>query len=173
MFKNDKYTLLEALNTHLNLQEVKDIYAKAGLDIEDFEGDTKDSKIRSLIIYFDKQKRLPELIAIVKAYHPHIFEDDSHHQIVKSTIKPQPATYISLSTRLRLHELVTTYLSFADIQDICQDLHIIYENVPGDSLESKSRELISYCNRRSTLPDLIAACQQKRPDITWDATTLE
>ena len=62
-----------------------------------------------------------------------------------------------------LHNTMVATLSKDDIKQICYNLCSItmltdydYENVEGNTLNSKSRELISLCRRRGTLQLLVA-----------------
>ena len=46
---------------------------------------------------------------------------------------------------------------------LCADLGVGYEN-PGEGLEAKARELISYLNRHGRLLELIIYCTSTRPN---------
>jgi hypothetical protein len=54
-----------------------------------------------------------------------------------------------------------------ELKTLCADLGVNYENLGGEGLESKARELITYLEHRSRLPDLIAHCISARPNYAW------
>ena len=64
-------------------------------------------------------------------------------------------------------EKLKTNFSDSELQDICFELEVDYENVPGISKADKARELILYLDRRERLPELWAICQQLRPNVIW------
>lgn len=65
------------------------------------------------------------------------------------------------ATKLRL--LFTHYFTLDEIKDICFDLNINYENLPGDTISSKSRELILFCQRTNDIRSLLEKCASLRP----------
>ena len=66
-----------------------------------------------------------------------------------------------------LRQILTERFSESELQTLCFDLAIDYENVPGDSKADTARELIEYLKRRDRIPELIAAGERLRPDIPW------
>lgn len=50
---------------------------------------------------------------------------------------------------------------------LCFDLDIDFEKIPGANKEGKIVELIRYCRRYGRVLDLLAACRQLRPNIQW------
>ena len=57
--------------------------------------------------------------------------------------------------------------SDSELRDICLELDVDYEDIPGMSKADKARELILYLGRRARLSELLAICQQHRPHIVW------
>lgn len=57
-----------------------------------------------------------------------------------------------------------------DLQNICFDLGIDYENLSGDNKLDKTRELLEYHDNRGTIPDLIEVLKKERPKISWPIT---
>lgn len=55
--------------------------------------------------------------------------------------------------------------SLAELRLVCSDLDIEYENVPGDTRETKVNELIEYVRRRGRVQDLVAVVQEARPNL--------
>ncbi|MFQ5435784.1 MAG: hypothetical protein ACE5FD_12980, partial [Anaerolineae bacterium] len=62
---------------------------------------------------------------------------------------------------------IETYFNLEELKVLCFDLDINYENLAGQTLAAKSRELVNYCQRHNLLADLLAACQESRPEVDW------
>ncbi len=80
-----------------------------------------------------------------------------------SLIDRPPQEYLT-----QVRQLLNEGLNKSELSDLCFDLHIEYDNLPGESKSDKARELVSYCVRRSRMPDLIACGKQLHPDLPWD-----
>lgn len=70
-----------------------------------------------------------------------------------------------------LRQLLRTAFSEAELRDLCFDIHLDYEELPGRSKLEKIPELIAYCERVGNLPDFIARCQAMRPRLDWQLAT--
>ncbi len=42
---------------------------------------------------------------------------------------------------------ISTYFNKEELQNVCHDLNIKYENLPSETLEGKARELVEHCRR--------------------------
>jgi Effector-associated domain 7 len=65
------------------------------------------------------------------------------------------------------HGLVT-HFDASELRDLCFDLGIDYEALPGESKGDKARELVAYTERRGRTVELATLCRQLRPDADWD-----
>jgi hypothetical protein len=54
-----------------------------------------------------------------------------------------------------------------ELRRLCFDLRLEYENIPGQTLDEKVRELLAYFDRRGQLAQLIEKCRQERPHLPW------
>ncbi len=54
-----------------------------------------------------------------------------------------------------------------ELKTLCQDLEVIYENLPGEGLNAKAREIVAYFKRNGRLIDLVDYCRRNRPDVDW------
>jgi len=70
-----------------------------------------------------------------------------------------------------LRKILTTRLDENELRDLCFDLDIDYDGLPGEGKTGKARELIAYLERRKRLHDLIKVGRQERPDISWPEAT--
>ena len=71
----------------------------------------------------------------------------------------------------QLRDILATYFSDGELRDLCFDLGIDYESLPGEGKASKARELVAYCQRRDRLTDLETACRRLRPNAFKDNPT--
>lgn len=65
-----------------------------------------------------------------------------------------------------LRKLITSF-SDSELREICLELEVDYEILPGMSKADKARELILYLERRECLSELSEICQRLRPNVTW------
>jgi predicted component of type VI protein secretion system len=64
-------------------------------------------------------------------------------------------------------ENLTNSFSESELNDLCFDLGIDYDNLAGQTKSAKARELILYIQRRGWLNQLIARCRELRPNLDW------
>lgn len=55
----------------------------------------------------------------------------------------------------------------SELRDLCFDLGVDYEDLPGNGRADKARELVAYLDRRNQIPGLVTAGRRVRPDIDW------
>src|SRR5690606_13832693 len=65
----------------------------------------------------------------------------------------------------RLREQIRALFSDGELRDLCMDLDIDYEELPGAAKGDKARELILYVERTGRLPELVARVVAMRPHI--------
>ncbi len=70
--------------------------------------------------------------------------------------------------QLNLRDQLASYFSESELNDLCFDLNIDYENLPDQTKLEKARELIIYCQRHGRMADLMARCQELRPQLSWE-----
>jgi hypothetical protein len=62
-----------------------------------------------------------------------------------------------------LRDFLVAHFNDNDLRDLCFEIGIEDEDVPGDTRSAKAREIVRYCQRHTRLEDLKAACAQLRP----------
>ncbi len=67
--------------------------------------------------------------------------------------------------KLRLK--VTKYFNESELRNLCFDMNIDYEDLDGNNKSDKARELIAYCERRKSIPKLVARLRKLRPRVSW------
>ena len=79
---------------------------------------------------------------------------------------PEADRSIHINTS-RLANLIENSFSMDDINSLCFAFKIKYENIPGNTIQSKSRELVIAMENRNRLDDLIDECEKERPYVDW------
>lgn len=72
---------------------------------------------------------------------------------------------------VKLRDLLGEKFDLADLQDLCFEMAVEYDDLPGDTLRAKSRELVKYCAKRDTLDVLLVHARRLRPAVDWAAET--
>ena len=57
--------------------------------------------------------------------------------------------------------------SMYEVKEICFDLGIDFDSLPGSGKDAKVLELVDLCRRQGKIPDLVEMLSQLRPDIEW------
>jgi hypothetical protein len=54
-----------------------------------------------------------------------------------------------------------------ELRELCFELGIDYDDLPGPARKDKCRELIGLLKRQKRLPEFIQLCRNKRPNTLW------
>jgi hypothetical protein len=81
------------------------------------------------------------------------------------TTNNDPEAAVSARADFRLK--ITNRFSLNDIKTLCHDLGVNYDNLGGDTIETKVIELIDHFENRGTLQALIEHCKRLRPEEDW------
>ena len=68
-----------------------------------------------------------------------------------------------------LYEAIASTFSLEELKGLCFDLHINDQNLPGETLLGKARELVQYLERYNRLPELLPRLKELRPHMAWDS----
>ena len=66
-----------------------------------------------------------------------------------------------------LSHVISLHFSKSELRRVCFKLDVNYENIPGETLNDFSMELVLYFFRRNCLEDLINLCKELRPQVDW------
>lgn len=66
-----------------------------------------------------------------------------------------------------LRQNIENAFNLDELQNLAFDLGIKYENLPGETIRAKSRELVNYCQRHALLRLLVELCAQLRDRVDW------
>lgn len=76
-------------------------------------------------------------------------------------------TTTSTTYLTKLHHLLNQHFNLAEIEDLCFQLHIDYESVPGDEKPARIRALLLGLGRNGRLLELIILIQKLSPRVDW------
>lgn len=90
-------------------------------------------------------------------------------QDYEAYVKGRPFVHTGLNQKQlrQLQKDITEYFDEAELHDLCMELGIDFENLPGENHSSKARELIKYCKRHGNLLELVELCEIERPRVQW------
>ena len=63
------------------------------------------------------------------------------------------------------------HLSFnmEELKDLCFEMEIVFDDLPGSTLKDKVRELVLFCERHNRIEELQSICQRLRPNQLWES----
>ena len=125
----------------------KGVYYVSSRQFSYRNGNGKNFHISDLSIYLESYVPSTEPRQYKKA--------ETHYKSSKSTFYSNSVLYSVLTERFDLEEFKT----------LCFHLNINFDNLNGNNLSAKSRELISYCRRRKILKNLVESMVNLRPDL--------
>jgi hypothetical protein len=67
----------------------------------------------------------------------------------------------------KLRDQIIFYFNLPELRNLAFDLGINHEELPGETLSDKGRELLAYCIRHGLLPALVRRCRELRPHAKW------
>ena len=76
----------------------------------------------------------------------------------------QQQGYVDLSDLLRI---LNRHFNADEFRTLCLELNINHDNLSGEGLEGKQRELLLKLERNGRIPELINLLRQKRPNFNW------
>ncbi|WP_374687649.1 AAA-like domain-containing protein [Promineifilum sp.] len=75
--------------------------------------------------------------------------------------------FLPLRHRIRLRDQLVSYFSRAELQTLCYDLGIPFDDLAGETLTNKVEDLIGRLERSGQVAQLIAYCQRERSQVVW------
>jgi hypothetical protein len=58
-----------------------------------------------------------------------------------------------------------------ELRDLCFELGVDYDDLPGGGKTIKSRELLRHLERNGRMDEFVAVCSRLRPNVSWDTFT--
>jgi hypothetical protein len=72
--------------------------------------------------------------------------------------------------RAKLRHILIKHFNEEELRDLCSDLDIAYDALPGQCMSGKARELVAYGMRHELWAELVAAVYNARPQAKWPFT---
>ena len=69
---------------------------------------------------------------------------------------------------LIIREQLVKYFNSSELRELCFQLNVDYEIINGENKIDKSRELLTYLQRRNRLVELVEYCNKRRPNVKWN-----
>ena len=107
--------------------------------------------------------------AISKLSYPSTQKCNCHYCLKQIESEGEPSISIELvNLRANLHSNLTLYFNLQEIKTLIFSMGLDYEKIGAlEGKNSFARELILYCERNKSLPQLIALCRELRPSLNW------
>lgn len=103
--------------------------------------------------------------AIIEVVKPEQVFSNSSFESTSDQIYTLPRTNsISL---VELARILTNYFNLSELQGLCFELGLDFDDLAGSGKSDKARELVNYLNRRGRIPELTRLIQQLRPNAMW------
>ena len=77
----------------------------------------------------------------------------------------------STQSLIQLRQGLVEAFNGDELETLCADIGVDYENLEGNAKEAKARELIAFLLRRGQLQALLDYCTQHRPEYSWPKVT--
>lgn len=72
-----------------------------------------------------------------------------------------------MNNSIRFRDNLAAMFDSEELNSLCFDLGIDYENLPGTTKHAKAEALIQYCARYGKMNALLERCRQLRPNAAW------
>ncbi len=75
--------------------------------------------------------------------------------------RPQEPQAIERLKKMR--DCIVAHFDLGEFRTMCFDLGVSFDELEGEGLDDKARELVLFMNRNGRCPELVDYCRQKRP----------
>ena len=69
---------------------------------------------------------------------------------------------------INLQQQLVEHFDLSEMQQLCFDLAIDYEELAGDTKTDKARELVKFGYRTGRIPEIVQRCAELRPQEMWN-----
>lgn len=162
-----------------------------GLSFHRIQADSIEATVANLLAKVTHYGRYADLITVIKTHQPDFdpgrFSSglappapaarSSRPQRRRPSPRPAPARKPPAAARQQkkgptLQEFISNYFNLEEVETICFELGVDFEQLGGRSKSAKVRELIIYMMRRRQLPQLITAVREARPKLDMSAVVM-
>jgi hypothetical protein len=86
-----------------------------------------------------------------------------HSDVLPVAVPDIAPAGIGRTQQQRLFQVLSDYFSSGELRDLCFELAIAYDDLPGERHRDKARELVAYAGRHERLTELAEAVRRARP----------
>ena len=72
-----------------------------------------------------------------------------------------------------IHDAMVEFFNLTELQTFVFDIGVFWDKLPGESLQSKVRELILHCERNEIMHRLIRQLHEDKPHLDWSTLDLQ
>ena len=165
----DATALTQLLMELFNEEELRDLCFILEVDYDGLPIGGQQTKARSLVEYCVRHRRLSQLVEAVREERPFVTPDrlSPDPEIRQSAAQQTPS--VSLD---KLNKAVLDLFDEAELEDLCFDLAVDYDNLAGRNKFEKSASLTQFLQRRQRLPDFLDVLRKFRPEFDVDSLVL-
>ena len=84
-----------------------------------------------------------------------------------NALKSRTADYSDRLFLSALRRRIATALSVEDVQNVCFDLQVSYDDLPATNAAGRVRELVELMRRENRVSELVVLLARDRPDVDW------
>ena len=113
---------------------------------------------------------IQDVLGLVRLLRNKLGYDDYFNRLNETINRFSQANLAAATDGLQsLRRNLETSFNLDELRGLCFELAIQFDNLRGDTLLAKTIELVSYCQRRRLLSQLVQTCLGLRPEIDWRA----
>ncbi len=160
------------LTEQFDESQLREICKSVSVDYQRLPYVEQGGTARELVMYLARRERVSELIDYCSQRRPDVpwagdLAPAQHERSVADTTLQSADVAGHGGSPLKadvteLREALAVYFAARELRDLCFELGVDYDRLPG---EGKERELVSYMQRHGRLTELAAAIRRKRPNI--------
>ncbi len=167
----DQAEFRQFLNDFFDKDELSSLCFSMGIDLDgELAGETKNKKIISLIKLIQNNDLIPQFVKQVIQERPReaiddfngiVFEKRSQNFALSNILREKN------KENLQLCEYIDFHLDAEELETLCFDLKIDYENLEGANKKTKILNLLNFSNQQQHR-EIIDYLLAKRPFVLWD-----
>ena len=150
--------LSSTINACFDNTEFRVALLELGIDYEALPGLAKKDKVRELVVYCRREKRLLELVG-------HVYRK---RQTVSFWNTPEKLEFILhyteyIENKLFWEEFLMRHFNIDELKNLCFDLKLDYAELPGMTKLTKVRSLIHYFSHEGRMTNFLNKIKERRP----------
>ena len=169
-------TLRQVLIERFSDDELRTLSFDLRIDYDGLLVEGKANKALELVRYLERRNQIPDLLAVISKQRPDIPLNSLREGTGKATLKPRSdlsRRHFSRRDMARLRNIIDKYFDTEDIHNLCFQMDVDYDSLPGEGKSDKARELVLYLQRREQISELVDTVRRDRPDIPWEGLSDE